>query len=151
MRCTHCEENNAKYEIRYLSGLNRGSEFLCESCYAKENFFQDKDVQVRPMPVIRCSFCGSTMDDYLQTGLVGCEKCYRCFRTDLQPYIERLQGDAPHIGKIPANGEKQEITLALHEALLATEEARKEGNDALAKKQRRKAEELRLLLFGEED
>jgi protein-arginine kinase activator protein McsA len=146
MRCTHCGKNNAKYEVKYLAGLNQGSIFLCESCYVKESVFREEDVEVRPMPVVRCPFCGGTMDEYLQTGLVGCAKCYDRFRTELEPHIERLQGGTKHEGKVPPAGEKYEIAVALSKTRLLLAEAEEKRDRALIQKYTRKEEELKALL-----
>jgi protein-arginine kinase activator protein McsA len=149
MRCTHCGKNNAKYKVTYLTGLNQGSLFLCEQCYLKESVFREEDVKVCPMPVIRCPECGGTLDDYLQTGLVGCAKCYDRFQKELEPHIERLQGGTCHAGKVPPKNGKYEVAVALSKTRLLLEEAEEKRDRALIQKYTRKEEELKNLLFGE--
>lgn len=153
MRCTRCKKNNAKYEICYLTGLNRGSEFLCDKCFKEDDFYNNSEVRVRPVAVMRCSKCGTSMDEYLQSGLLGCAKCYEVFKENLQPYIDRLQGDKKHMGKAPPYGEKYDITVALQRAKALAAQAETAGDFSAAEKQERKAAELELLLFndGEEE
>lgn len=44
----------------------------------------------------RCPLCGSTFDDIVERGKVGCPECYEHFADRLRPSIEHLHGTASH-------------------------------------------------------
>ncbi|GAB4116052.1 MAG: UvrB/UvrC motif-containing protein [Candidatus Caldatribacteriota bacterium] len=50
---------------------------------------------------IKCSNCGLTYQDFMQTGKLGCSICYQDFRGQLLPLLRRLHGNSEHIGKVP--------------------------------------------------
>jgi protein arginine kinase activator len=102
------------------------------------------------MPVVRCPFCGGTSDEYMQTGLVGCAKCYDFFRAELDPHIERLQGGTTHEGKVPPAGGKYGIAVSLAKTRLLLSEAEEKQDLALIQKYAQREGELELLLFGEQ-
>ena len=49
---------------------------------------------------ITCDNCGSTFDDIINTGRVGCKDCYSVFEDRLDPIIKKLQGQNRHVGRI---------------------------------------------------
>jgi protein arginine kinase activator len=102
------------------------------------------------MPVIRCPFCGGTLDEYLQTGLLGCAKCYDQFRKELEPHIEHSQGAVCHDGKIPPKADKYEVAVALAKTRLLMEEAEEKRDRLLMQKYSNKEAELKALLSSEE-
>ncbi|MDR2655205.1 MAG: UvrB/UvrC motif-containing protein [Oscillospiraceae bacterium] len=48
----------------------------------------------------RCSSCGSSFQDMVNTGKAGCAQCYKEFYGELLPSIQRIHGKTEHIGKI---------------------------------------------------
>ncbi len=46
-----------------------------------------------------CSVCGTTIEDFRRTGLLGCANCYRVFREEIFPVVQNMQGSAQHVGK----------------------------------------------------
>lgn len=48
----------------------------------------------------KCNSCGSTFDDIINTGMLGCQDCYDFFEDRLDPIIRRLQGSNRHVGRI---------------------------------------------------
>lgn len=46
-----------------------------------------------------CEYCGSTFNDIVKNGRVGCANCYSKFEDRLQPSITKMHGNAKHIGK----------------------------------------------------
>ena len=50
-----------------------------------------------------CGFCGSTFEDIVRTGKVGCANCYKVFYSRLSPSIRRIHGNAVHQGKKPGS------------------------------------------------
>lgn len=53
----------------------------------------------------RCPMCGLALNDFRQSGQLGCAECYNTFATQLTPLIERAhEGGTHHVGKVPRRG-----------------------------------------------
>lgn len=50
----------------------------------------------------KCTLCSSTFEDLVKSGKVGCAECYRVFREELTPSIEKIHGKGGYTGKKPA-------------------------------------------------
>lgn len=91
---------------------------LCEDCakelgvmsdFSPESFFADTflgnllGAGIPAMNILsgvdRCDSCGSTFNDIVNSGLVGCADCYTRFADRLEPSIFKLHGNASHVGK----------------------------------------------------
>ena len=46
----------------------------------------------------RCPSCGATLQDFRETGRVGCADCYRTFAAPLGELLRRLHGSTHHTG-----------------------------------------------------
>ena len=57
---------------------------------------------------ICCKYCKTTLDDFLDTGFVGCARCYDAFKVYAKGLALDIHGRDNHIGKIP----KIELTKA---------------------------------------
>lgn len=57
--------------------------------------------------VLRCAKCGSTFEEIARTGKVGCAHCYRVFRGQLAPAVQRIHGTTRHKGKRPGSSALQ--------------------------------------------
>lgn len=55
-----------------------------------------------------CS-CGTTLKDFLDTGLFGCENCYTVFEQELLPILQRVQGATVHY-RVDRGEEKRQMT-----------------------------------------
>lgn len=51
--------------------------------------------------VLRCEKCGSSFEEIAKTGKIGCADCYRTFRRQLMPVVQRIHGTTRHKGKAP--------------------------------------------------
>ena len=51
--------------------------------------------------VLQCKRCGTTLDDFLTTGFVGCADCYSAFKDYIEEFAIDIHGRARHIGKVP--------------------------------------------------
>lgn len=47
-----------------------------------------------------CPVCGTTLEDIRKTSVVGCTDCYEAFKDELFPWIEKVQAEPKHMGKI---------------------------------------------------
>ena len=116
MICSHCHKNEAN--THYMKTVNGKTEelFLCSECAKKlgimkelESFTMDSLFgnflgaglsSLNSLTGIdRCSFCGSSFNDIVNSGKVGCANCYEKFVDQLQPSLDKIHGNAKHIGK----------------------------------------------------
>jgi protein arginine kinase activator len=58
----------------------------------------------------RCGYCGSSFNDIINSGRVGCANCYDKFEDKLAPSIEKLHGRTKHVGKFVSYTEDAEET-----------------------------------------
>lgn len=123
MLCDNCGKREAN--VRYQENINgRRKELnLCEECSKKlgidqfdfnmpidfssffGGFFEDlENRELMPffedIKALKCDSCGSTFDDILKTGRLGCQNCYDVFEEQVNPIIRRIQGADKHIGRI---------------------------------------------------
>jgi protein arginine kinase activator len=59
--------------------------------------------------VDRCSYCGSSFNDIINSGKVGCANCYEKFDDRLAPSIEKLHGRTKHVGKFVTYTSEPEV------------------------------------------
>lgn len=118
MKCQHC--NNREATTYFKQNINgKVTEMhLCEDCakelgvmdsFRPESFFADSflgnllGAGIPAMNVLsgvdRCESCGSTFNDIINSGLMGCADCYTKFADRLEPSVFKLHGNASHVGK----------------------------------------------------
>ncbi|MCL2301596.1 MAG: UvrB/UvrC motif-containing protein [Firmicutes bacterium] len=121
MLCQHCKQNEATTHIRRVINGAAQEYHLCAACakeagiaaqFAAPEFgFQLSDLfsgflgsslrgQSLPAPP-RCELCGSSLDEIIRGGRVGCARCYETFAEQLQPTLQRIHGVLKHTGKTP--------------------------------------------------
>ena len=80
----------------------------------------------------RCPVCGLTLEEFKESGFLGCSECYRTFKEEIKPYLLNIHGSIKHVGK--KKGEKyvalspieKEIKRLKRELEVAVEEERYE-------------------------
>ncbi len=120
MLCENCGKREATTHIKHVENGEARQLDLCSECAASlgyddifgdfgfnlselfTNFFGDNTARL-PDKTVRCEKCGSSFNDIVKTGKVGCAECYRTFYNKLLPSIRRIHGKASHSGKTPAN------------------------------------------------
>ena len=116
MTCDECKRNEATFHsIRNVNG-HKTEIHLCDDCRKKHpeldllNFSGLGDFfstltgggqEMERKKQLICSGCGTSVDDFLRMGYLGCPKCYREFDNILKPIILKTQGKLQHTGKIP--------------------------------------------------
>lgn len=127
MLCQHCKKNIATYNYISIVNNQKFATHLCDSCYANlygdlnskatgdilAGLFGESDNTQKTCPV-----CGSTYEDYENSGLLGCASCYDVFKSELIPSIMRIQGKINHVGKVGVNNDE----LGLHRRLKSLQE-----------------------------
>lgn len=48
-----------------------------------------------------CKSCGYRLSDYFKTGYLGCPDCYKQFREEIRPSLNRIQISIDYKGKRP--------------------------------------------------
>lgn len=118
MKCQHCNHNEATTHIKKNINGDVTEMHLCVECakelgvmeeFSPESFFNDTffgnflGAGVPAMNILsgvdHCEYCGSTFNDIVKNGKVGCANCYSKFEDRLQPSIKKMHGNAKHIGK----------------------------------------------------
>ncbi len=95
--CTQCAQDTGLNNAFAMPGFGFGlgdlfSGFLGSSLSGM--------TQSLPSPV-RCEFCGSSLNEIIQSSRVGCARCYETFYEQLQPTLQRIHGALEHTGKAP--------------------------------------------------
>ncbi len=131
MKCQNCNKNEANAYIRKNINGKITEMHLCSECAEKlglmhdftvENIFGDTffgnllsaglDSMNILSSVDRCEYCGSTFNDIVKSGLVGCAHCYDKFSDKLEDSIAKIHGKTSHIGKnISYTEEKEEDNI----------------------------------------
>lgn len=57
--------------------------------------------------VERCNTCGSSFNDIVKGGHIGCSDCYEKFEDKLEPSIRKIHGKTKHIGKFVTYSEDE--------------------------------------------
>ncbi|MFN0180132.1 MAG: UvrB/UvrC motif-containing protein [Gemmatimonadales bacterium] len=120
-RCSQCGEAESMVELTQIEGGEVRKVPLCAKCAAEKGIqtpaaYADTplgsllaalggDPLVPETPAIRagdaCPGCGATLDDFRQTGRLGCEQCYTSFAEPLGELLRRLHASVHHAGKAP--------------------------------------------------
>lgn len=119
MLCQSCGRNAATTYVKTIINGSLSEYALCPECAGKLGYadlFGDwgfnfstilgnspVGVEKEPQKTLRCDFCGSSFEDIVESGKVGCASCYRVFHNRLIPSIQRIHGNAVHQGKRPGS------------------------------------------------
>ncbi len=118
MKCTHCNQREANTHIKKIINGKREEMHLCSECARELGVMNDFSFEPFHMDsffgnllgagaaalnslagIDRCTYCGSSFNDVVNSGQVGCAHCYDKFEDMLAPSIEKLHGRAKHVGK----------------------------------------------------
>ncbi len=125
MICQNCGENEANVSYTEIVNGKKTKLFLCERCANKMNIgmnfkFDFNDVlgaffdepsfvkTIEKPKTLACDVCGTTYEEFANTGMFGCENCYRVFENRLDNVLKRLHGNNRHVARnvsrdIPTN------------------------------------------------
>lgn len=122
MLCQNCNEREANVKYTQIINGEKKEMMLCEKC-SKElgidsmNFiFQSISPVFRRLledyaetgsflpgflsPVeLKCKNCGSTYEDFINSGMFGCSDCYNVFSNRIDPILKNIHGANMHIGR----------------------------------------------------
>ncbi len=105
MVCANCGSEHARTYTRTIDGKETIL-VLCRDCY--EKLYPERDEGDFFATFVgewdgakACPTCGTTLNDFRATGLLGCAYCYTAFRDELLPAVRRMQGRTVHEGSGP--------------------------------------------------
>lgn len=127
MKCSHCNHNEANTHVKRIINGKKEEMYLCSDCarelgvmndfefepFSIDNFFGNLlGAGVSALNSLagidRCPSCGSSFNDIVNSGKVGCADCYTKFSDRLSPSIEKLHGKVKHVGKQVTYSEEPE-------------------------------------------
>ncbi|HWT27208.1 MAG TPA: UvrB/UvrC motif-containing protein [Mobilitalea sp.] len=156
MLCDRCQKKEAKILYTEIINGSKKEQHLCEECAAEYTSFQmekpllsseltlgdllstlleaystadNTGEQGDNKPDLVCRKCGTTFEEFLQTGRFGCANCYQSFNDELGKTFKGIQGADVHTGKRPRGfststdrilkgfSETEKLALKLQEAI----------------------------------
>ena len=149
MICQMCNKHTATTKLKTtVNGLTRELN-LCPEClavYGYSNFgsfgfndlFSSAFVKKNEISIKRCSQCNKTFDEIVKSGKVGCENCYKDFKSEFKPLISKIHGATKHKSSFEDNSgnEISELKVKLQQ-LVENEEYEEAAKlrDIIRKKQ----------------
>ena len=117
MKCDLCDNPAVVHEVTVKNGV-KSEIHLCEGCARQTGVAMPQHQpieQVLTQVVVasqkggesksgpaKCDACGLRYDEFRQSGVLGCQKCYDAFGRQLESLIERAQnGGTTHSDKCP--------------------------------------------------
>ena len=115
MLCDRCGKNQASVLVNNKETV----EHLCQQCAG--NLFDIGNLQLdklfsmggfntpfETLSSLTCPLCGTTYQQFKETGRLGCSECYDTFASRLEPLIKKMHGKSLHIGnqKFVENGDQ---------------------------------------------
>lgn len=119
MLCQNCKKNEATTHIKRIINGETTQAHLCSDCAKSlgydsmfsdfgfsfsdmlSSFFNEPALASIGAHSLRCDKCGSSFEDIVRSGKIGCADCYDTFYDKLLPSLERIHGKTSHEGKIP--------------------------------------------------
>lgn len=119
MMCQNCQKREATTHIKRIVNGEATESHLCSECAHSlgydnmfdnfslnipdffSGFFGDNPFALSSSRTDRCEKCGSSFDDIIKSGMVGCADCYEKFFDKLLPSVQRIHGKAKHQGRRP--------------------------------------------------
>lgn len=145
MLCQSCGKHAATTHIKSYVNGQLTELHLCPSCAKEQGYtagFSDwsallggllgihEPQQPQRQEVKRCPGCGASYQEIAQSAKMGCAECYKTFRAQLLPVIQKIHGSAQHKGKSPGGSAlrvtgKQSLVLAEQPKLSPVEEKKR--------------------------
>jgi protein arginine kinase activator len=116
MSCDQCREREAVIHLTQIVNDQVTTLHLCERCAAEKGVESPGAVAKTPLgsflaamgkepeaPAPRtadtCAQCGGSLQDFRESGRLGCPECWRAFETPLRDLLRRLHGSTHHVGE----------------------------------------------------
>jgi protein arginine kinase activator len=120
MTCNQCQEREAVMELTQVANGQVTKVHLCEQCAAERGLENAASLGKSPLasyiaamgqglnePIpaggtevpFLCPSCGATLQDFRESGRLGCPDCYRTLGEPLRELLRRLHGATRHTGE----------------------------------------------------
>jgi len=118
MQCERCGERPAVIHLTQVVGNTHTEQHLCEACAATQGVHTEVNLAKFPVGDLlaslgkggaeqlpatadggRCPGCGATLQDFRDSGRLGCPRCYTAFAAPLRTLLRRIHGASRHIGE----------------------------------------------------
>jgi protein arginine kinase activator len=120
MTCDQCHEREAVVHLTHIADGQVTMLHLCERCAAEKGVESPASVQDNTLvkfvgatmgkssidPALMpgggrgsCPSCGATLQDFRQSGRLGCADCYRTWEGALRDILRKLHGATLHMGE----------------------------------------------------
>ena len=118
MSCEQCHEREAVIHLTQIVNEQVTTLHLCERCAAEKGVESPGSQPKTPLgtflaamgqelpehaPAPRaadnCPRCGGSLQDFRESGRLGCPECYRSFEVPLRDLLRRLHGSTHHMGE----------------------------------------------------
>jgi len=141
-KCSVCGDAEGIVDLTHIEGGEVRTRHLCAKCAAEKGIQTPAALSESPLggllaalgaeapgvpataqAVVACPGCGGTLQDFRDSGRLGCAECYQTFEEHLSELMRRLHGSTHHTGKayngpgVPAPGPTPEPTRLLEERL----------------------------------
>jgi protein arginine kinase activator len=146
MSCEQCHEREAVIHLTQIVNEQVTTLHLCERCAAEKGVESPGSQPKTPLGTFlaamgqelpeqtpapkagdNCPGCGGSLQDFRESGRLGCPDCYRSFEVPLRDLLRRLHGSTHHKGERyaerggPTNGEHQQTAELREQLRLAVE------------------------------
>jgi protein arginine kinase activator len=118
MSCDQCREREAVIHLTQIVNEQVTTLHLCERCAAEKGVESPSGVVKTPLGSFlaamgknlpetvaaprsgeTCGRCGGSLQDFRESGRLGCPECYRSFEVPLRDLLRRLHGSTHHVGE----------------------------------------------------
>lgn len=118
MQCQRCGERPAVIHLTQIVENTATEQHLCEACAAAQGIQTEASLAKFPVGDLlaslgkgaatqlpaaadtgRCPACGSSLQDFRDTGRLGCATCYDAFAQPLRTLLRRVHGASRHVGE----------------------------------------------------
>ncbi|MBI4421109.1 MAG: UvrB/UvrC motif-containing protein [Gemmatimonadetes bacterium] len=119
MQCDSCHDRPAAIHLTQIVNNSVTTLHLCEHCAAEKGVQTTASVAKFPLSdflasmgkgaagalppggdTLRCEFCGASLQDFRESGRLGCPHCYETFEQHLRSLLRRLHGSSQHVGEV---------------------------------------------------
>ena len=166
MLCIQCKKNQAtKTYVQIKNGVKQ-TQYYCLEC--DNRLFLCQQEAEGETALSACPYCGTTVEEFEKTNLVGCARCYQVLEKTIWPVVMKMQGKEAHKGKHPSleegfeSGgvlaysekdaiEKTRFRRRCRELEMLIERLKKDGDEASAKRYEEKLLRMKQKMTIEED
>ena len=118
MSCDQCHEREAVVHLTQIVNEQVTTVHLCERCAAEKgvegaglpaktplgDFLAaigkgQLGVPMGAVELTQCTTCGATLQDFRESGRLGCADCYRTFEPQIRDLLRRVHGSTHHVGE----------------------------------------------------